>query len=82
MNPPTPSSVDFVACSGLFTQRAKQACIPGRSNDICPKKAAIHQANHGGDHFHLGSIEQVCGTAIPKGEMGRASFPWHTWISA
>lgn len=82
MNTPTPSSVDFVVGSGLVTQRAKQACIPGRSNDICPKKAAIHQANHGGDHFHLGSFEQVRGTEIPRGDIVWASFPWHARISA
>lgn len=66
MSPPAPSFVDFVAGSGLVTQEARHACVPVWSNDICPKKAAIYQANHGDGHFHLGSIEQVSGTEIPK----------------
>ncbi len=45
------------------------------SNDVCPKKAAIYTANHGADHFHLGSIEQVKGAAIPGGDIVWASFP-------
>lgn len=75
MNPPAPSFVDFFAGSGLVTQGAKHACVPVWSNDICPKKAAIYQANHGDGHFHLGSIEQVSGTEIPKGDIVWASFP-------
>lgn len=70
-----PSFVDFFAGSGLVTQGAKHACRPVWSNDICPKKAAIYTANHGNDHFHLGSIEQVSGTVIPKGDIVWASFP-------
>jgi DNA (cytosine-5)-methyltransferase 1 len=70
-----PSFIDFFAGSGLVTQGAKHACVPVWSNDICPKKAAIYQANHGDGHFHLGSIEQVRGTEIPNGEIVWASFP-------
>jgi DNA (cytosine-5)-methyltransferase 1 len=64
MNPPAPSFVDFFAGSGLVTQGAKHACVPVWSNDICPKKAAIYRANHGDDHFHLCSIEQVLGCSV------------------
>ncbi len=75
MIPRKPTFVDFFAGSGLVTQGAKHACIPVWSNDICPKKAAIYTANHGTDHFHLGSIEQVRGADIPQGDIVWASFP-------
>jgi DNA (cytosine-5)-methyltransferase 1 len=75
MNPPAPTFVDFFAGSGLVTQAAKHACVPVWSNDICPTKAAIYQANHRGGHFHPGSIEQVRATEIPKGDIVWASFP-------
>lgn len=75
MNLKMPTFVDFFAGSGLVTQGAKHACIPVWSNDICPKKAAIYVANHGAEHFHLGSIEQVRGTSIPNGDIVWASFP-------
>lgn len=70
-----PTFVDFFAGSGLVTQGAKHACTLVWSNDICPKKAGIYTANHGTDHFHLGSIEQVRGDQIPPGEVVWASFP-------
>jgi len=60
-----PTFVDFFAGSGLVTQGALHACVPVWSNDICPKKAASYTANHGDDHFHLGSIEQVSGATMP-----------------
>jgi len=69
-----PTFVDFFAGSGLVTQGAKHACTPVWSNDICPKKAAIYTANHGDDHFHLDSIENVHGHGIPKGDIVWASF--------
>lgn len=75
MSPPAPSFVDFFAGSGLVTQGAKHACFPVWPNDICPKKAAIYQANHGKGHFSLGSIEQVRGREIPKGDIVWMSFP-------
>jgi DNA (cytosine-5)-methyltransferase 1 len=75
MNPPLPTFVDFFAGSGLVTQGAKHTCVPVWSNDICPKKAAIYTANHGSDHFRLGSIELVSGNSIPRGDIVWASFP-------
>lgn len=75
LNPDLPTFVDFFAGSGLVTEGAKRFCKPVWSNDICPKKAAIYMANHGDDHFHLGSIEQVGGAAIPSGDIVWASFP-------
>jgi site-specific DNA-cytosine methylase len=70
-----PTFVDFFAGSGLVTQGVHHACIPVWSNDICPKKAASYTRNHGDDHFHLGSIEQVSGAAIPHADIVWASFP-------
>lgn len=75
MTTPTPTFVDFFAGSGLVTQGVKHVCQPVWSNDICPKKAAIYTANHGSGHFHLGSIEDVCGAEIPHGDIVWASFP-------
>jgi hypothetical protein len=73
--PHPPNFVDFFAGSGLVTQGVRHACVPVWSNDICPKKAAVYTANHGDDHFHLGSIEHVLGKEIPKGDIVWASFP-------
>jgi DNA (cytosine-5)-methyltransferase 1 len=75
MTLPPPTFVDFFAGSGLVTQGGRYACLPVWSNDVCPKKAAIYTANHGADHFHLGSIEQVKGAEIPGGDIVLASFP-------
>ena len=71
LNATIPTFVDFFAGSGLVTQGVRHACVPVWSNDICPKKAA----NHGDDHFHLGSIEHVSGATIPHGDIVWASFP-------
>lgn len=75
LDPDLPTFVDFFAGSGLVTEGAKRFCAPVWANDICPKKAAIYTANHGNDHFHLGSIELVGGTSIPPGDIVWASFP-------
>lgn len=75
LNSILPNFIDFFAGSGLVTQGVKHACNPVWSNDICPKKAAIYEANHGGGHFHLGPIENVKGNYIPQGDIVWASFP-------
>jgi DNA (cytosine-5)-methyltransferase 1 len=75
MNIGPPTFVDFFAGSGLVTQGVKHVCVPVWSNDICPKKAAIYTANHGNDHFQLGSIEHIRGHEIPKSDIVWASFP-------
>jgi site-specific DNA-cytosine methylase len=64
VTPPAPNFVDFFAGSGLVTQGAKHACVPVWSNDICQKRTAIYQVNHGDGHFHPGSIEQVRGCSV------------------
>ena len=75
MREATPTFVDFFAGSGLVTQGVKHSCTPVWSNDICTKKAAIYTVNHGDGHFHLGSIEHVCGAEIPHCDIVWASFP-------
>lgn len=75
MSFPDPTFVEFFAGSGLVTQGAKHACVPVWSNDICAKKASIYRANHGDEHFHLGSIEDVRGADIPRADIVWASFP-------
>jgi DNA (cytosine-5)-methyltransferase 1 len=70
-----PTFIDFFAGSGLVTEGAKRFCKPVWANDICAKKAAIYTANHGDDHFQLGSIGDVCGDSIPSGDIVWASFP-------
>lgn len=75
MNLNLPTFLDFFAGSGLVTEGAKRSCKPVWSNDVCSKKAAIYTANHGNEHFHLGSIEHVSGASIPQGDIVWASFP-------
>lgn len=71
----SPTFVDFFAGSGLVTEGAKHSCTPVWSNDICAKKAKCYIANHGDDHFHLGSITEISGRSIPHGDIVWASFP-------
>ncbi len=70
-----PTFVDFFAGGGLVTEAAKHTCVPVWANDICPKKAQSYTDNHGSEHFHLGSIEQIDGASIPHADIGWASFP-------
>lgn len=75
MKPELPTLIDFFAGSGLVTEGAKRHCNPVWANDISPKKEAIYTANHGRDHFHLASIEEISGASIPPGDIAWASFP-------
>jgi len=67
--------LDFFAGSGLVTEAAKDAFDVVWANDIDPKKAAVYRANHGSEHFALGSIEGVKGGELPEAEVSWASFP-------
>jgi C-5 cytosine-specific DNA methylase len=67
--------VNFFAGGGLVSQGAKHALTIVRLNNIWPKKAANHTANHGDCHFHLGSIENITSSSIPQGDIVWASFP-------
>jgi DNA (cytosine-5)-methyltransferase 1 len=70
-----PTYLEFFAGSGLVTEALKREFTCVWANDICPKKAAIYQANHGSGHFHLGSISDVKGSDLPTATMAWASFP-------
>lgn len=67
--------LEFFAGSGLVAQGLSGYFQPAWANDICAKKAAVYTANHGGDHFHLGSVSDVSGTDLPGASLAWASFP-------
>ncbi len=70
-----PSFLEFFAGSGLVAQGLKERFCIAWANDICGKKAAIYTANHGAKHFHLGSIADLEGAALPNAPLAWASFP-------
>lgn len=67
--------LDFFAGSGLVTEALKQDFRAVWANDICPKKARVYQANHGDEHFVLGSVQDVHGADLPEAALSWASFP-------
>lgn len=68
--------LEFFAGSGLVAEGMREFFRPVWANDICEKKAAVYAANHHGDgHFHLGSIAEVNGAALPRAVLSWASFP-------
>ncbi len=69
------SYLEFFAGSGLVAQGLKSSFKPIWANDIDAKKAAVYTANHTKKHFHLGSISDVKGDALPKASLAWASFP-------
>ncbi len=69
------SYLEFFAGSGLVAQGLKSVFKPVWANDIDAKKAAVYTANHSGNHFHLGSIADVDGSALPAAQLAWASFP-------
>ena len=70
-----PEFLDFFAGSGLVSHALKSSFDCVWANDISVKKAAVYAANHGSNHFTLGSIEGVRGADLPTTEMMWASFP-------
>lgn len=70
-----PEFLEFFAGSGLVSQGLKGIFQPVWANDICQKKAAVYIANHGAQHFHLGSIADVKGQYLPPAPLAWASFP-------
>lgn len=67
--------LEFFAGSGLVAQGLSGYFQPAWANDICAKKAAVYTANHGAEHFHLGSISDVNGADLPEAPLAWASFP-------
>ncbi|MHB1290957.1 MAG: DNA cytosine methyltransferase, partial [Sulfuricella sp.] len=70
-----PAFLEFFAGSGLVAQGLKGYFSPVWANDICSKKAAVYTANHSPKHFHLGSIADIKGAALPSASLAWASFP-------
>jgi DNA (cytosine-5)-methyltransferase 1 len=70
-----PAFLEFFAGSGLVAEGLKGYFQAVWANDICSKKAAVYVANHGAEHFHLGSIAEVRGINLPNASLAWASFP-------
>lgn len=70
-----PRFLEFFAGSGLVACGLKPHFEAVWANDICDKKAAVYVANHGPEHFHLGSIVNIKGTSLPRAALAWASFP-------
>ncbi len=67
--------LEFFAGSGLAAEGLRGLFSPAWANDICPKKAKVYRANHDPTVFHLASIEEVNGRALPAADLAWASFP-------
>jgi DNA (cytosine-5)-methyltransferase 1 len=70
-----PACLDFFAGSGLAAEGLKRYFQTVWANDICEKKAKIFCANHNRKVFHLGSINEVKGGALPPALLSWGSFP-------
>lgn len=70
-----PSFLEFFAGSGLVAAGLESYFKAVWANDLCPKKAAVYTANHGDQHFQLGSIADVSGSDLPQATLSWASFP-------
>ncbi len=70
-----PSFLEFFAGSGLVSQALAPYFSVAWANDVCPKKAAVFQANHDADLLHLGSVAEVKGRDLPDAALSWASFP-------
>ena len=67
--------LDFFAGAGLVTEAVSPFFDVIWANDISLKKAYVYRSNHGHEHFHLGSVEHVCGRELPPADLAWASFP-------
>jgi DNA (cytosine-5)-methyltransferase 1 len=70
-----PAALEFFAGSGLVAEGLQDYFRVAWANDICAKKARVYTANHGDEHFHLGSITDVKGGDLPPATLSWASFP-------
>ncbi len=66
---------EFFAGSGLVAFGLKGMFRPVWANDICPKKAAVYEANFSLEHFVLDDIKNINGNNIPYANLSWASFP-------
>lgn len=70
-----PFFLEFFAGSGLVAEGLQEFFRVAWANDICEKKAAVYLANHGDEHFYLGSIAEAKGADLPRATLSWASFP-------
>ena len=66
---------EFFAGSGLVAYGLQGMFRPLWSNDICPKKAAVYDANFENRHFVLDDIKNISGNTLPYAHLSWASFP-------
>jgi len=66
---------EFFAGSGLVAYGLKGMFRPIWSNDICPKKTAVYEANFESTHFVLDDIKNISGEVLPDAHLSWASFP-------
>jgi DNA (cytosine-5)-methyltransferase 1 len=66
---------EFFAGSGLVAYGLKGMFRPVWSNDICPQKAAVYEANFESDHLVLDDIKNISGGTLPEAHLSWASFP-------
>ena len=69
------SALDFFAGSGLVRLGLEPDFHTIWANDICPKKAAVYNANEPLRPLHLSSIADVEGARLPAADLAWASFP-------
>ena len=68
-------ALDFFAGSGLVRLGLEPDFQTAWANDICPRKAAVYNANDPPHPMDVGSIVDVRGSDLPRADLAWASFP-------
>ena len=71
----TARALDFFAGSGLVRLGLEPDFETVWANDICPRKAAVYDANRPPHPIHIESIVNVRGADLPTADLAWASFP-------
>ena len=71
---------EFFAGSGLVAYGLKGMFSPIWANDISEQKAAVYQANFGGEYFELGDIKNVNGNTLPFAHLSWLVFLAKTYL--
>lgn len=71
----TARALDFFAGSGLVRLGLEPDFRTVWANDICPRKAAVYNANNPPHPVHVKSVVDVRGADLPTAELAWASFP-------
>ena len=69
------SMLEFFAGSGLVAYGLRGMFAPVWANDISEQKAAVYEANFGGENFELNDIQNIRGSELPFAHLSWASFP-------